>query len=323
MPDLASWFRRGMLGITERTWVQQLFTERPVGRRLATRFVAGEELEDATVVARTLNVRGISVSMDHLGEHVHDAGSAGAALVDYLACLDRIQAEQLDANVSVKLTQLGLGVERSIASGALETLAKRAAKLGTTVTIDMEESTWTESTIELYADVQQRFGNLGVAVQAYLHRTEDDLRRIMPLGGHIRLCKGAYAEPPEVAVQDRRQVDARFRHLLDMLMAAPATYPAIATHDDALIRDTYALARRREGPFEFQMLYGVRPTIQQEILDRGHRLRVYVPYGSQWYPYLTRRLAERPANLALFLRAVVGKSVPVRKNGMSLPATGE
>jgi proline dehydrogenase len=296
-----------MLGITERNWVNHMFTEQPVGRRLATRFVAGEGLDDAVSVARALNRTGITVSMDHLGEHVHDAESAGEALVDYMACLDQIEAQQLDANVSVKLTQLGLAVDPLIASNALETLAKRAAGVGTTVTVDMEESMWTEATIELYAEVQQRFGNLGVAVQAYLHRTADDLRRVMPLGGHIRLCKGAYVEPPEVAVQDKAQVNARFRHLLAMLMAEPATYPAIATHDDALINDTYARARARDRSFEFQMLYGVRPALQQEILQRGHRLRVYVPYGSQWYPYLTRRLAERPANLALFLRAVVGK----------------
>jgi proline dehydrogenase len=296
-----------MLGITERGWVRRLFTEYPIGRRLATRFVAGEEIDDAVEVARVLNHRGMSVSMDHLGEHVHDTGSAAAALADYLACLDQIEEAGLDANISVKLTQLGLGVDRSLAAGALETLAKRAAEIGTTVTVDMEESTWTEPTIELYTDAQLRFGNLGVAVQAYLHRTEDDLRRIMPLGGHIRLCKGAYVEPPDVAVQDKSQVAARFRHLLRVLMSEAGTYPAIATHDDALIRDTYAGARVREDGFEFQMLHGVRPTLQQEILDRGHRLRIYVPYGSQWYPYLTRRMAERPANLALFLRAVVGR----------------
>jgi proline dehydrogenase len=307
VPDLSSLFRRGLLGVTERTWVKRLFTERPVGRHLATRFVAGEELDAAVAVAHALNHRGVSVSMDHLGEHVHDAGSAATALADYMACLDRILAEQLNANISVKLTQLGLGVDRAIAADALEKLVKRAAEVGTTVTIDMEESTWTDATIELYAVAQQRFGNLGVAVQAYLHRTEDDLRSIMPLGGHIRLCKGAYIEPPEVAVQRRRQVEARFRHLLRMLMSDPDTYPAIATHDDALIRETYTRARLREQLFEFQMLYGVRPALQREILDRGHRLRVYVPYGSEWYPYLTRRMAERPANLGLFLRAVVGK----------------
>ena len=307
MPDLSALFRRGMLGVTERTWVKRLFTEHPVGRRLATRFVAGEELEAAVAVAHSLNGQGVTVSMDHLGEHVHDTGSATAALADYMACLDRIAAEQLNANISVKLTQLGLGVDRTIAGDALGALAKRAGEIGTSVTIDMEESTWTDATIELYESTQQSFGNLGVAVQAYLHRTEDDLRRLMSLGGHVRLCKGAYVEPPELAVQDRRQVDARFRHLLRMLMSDPATYPAIATHDDALIRETYAQARLREQLFEFQMLYGVRPALQQEILARGHRLRVYVPYGSQWYPYLTRRMAERPANLALFLRAVVGK----------------
>jgi len=304
---MSSLYRRGMLGITERTWVNRLFTEHPIGRRLATRFVAGEDLDDAVAVAKGLNQRNISVSMDHLGEHVHDPGSAAAALADFLACLDRIESEQLDANVSVKLTQLGLAVDPSIAVSALEALAKRAADVGTTVTVDMEESTWTEATIEMYEGLQQRFGNLGIAVQAYLHRTEDDLRRIMPLGGHIRLCKGAYVEPAAVAVQEKAQVDARFRHLLAMMMAEQGTHPAIATHDDALIRDTYALAVDRSGSFEFQMLYGVRPALQQDIVDRGHRLRIYVPYGSQWYPYLTRRMAERPANLALFLRAVVGK----------------
>lgn len=304
---MSSVYRRGMLGITERGWVNRLFTEHPVGRRLATRFVAGESLEDAVSVAQSLNREGMSVSMDHLGEHVHDAGSAAAALSDYLACLDQIESEQVDANVSVKLTQLGLGVDPSIAASALETLAKRAAGVGTTVTVDMEESTWTDATIELYEEIQQRFGNLGIAVQAYLHRTADDLLRIMPLGGHIRLCKGAYVEPPELAVQAKAQVDARFRHLLAMLMAQPSAYPAIATHDDALINEAYSHAPAREEPFEFQMLYGVRPALQQEIVQRGHRLRVYVPYGSQWYPYLTRRMAERPANLALFLRAVVGK----------------
>ena len=221
MAVIASLYRRGMLGITERTWVNRLFTEHPVGRRLATRFVAGESVDEAVAVAQTLNRQGISVSMDHLGEHVHDAGSAEAALMDYMACLDRIESDQLDANVSVKLTQLGLAVDRTIASSALETLAKRAAEVGTTVTVDMEESTWTEATIELYGGLQQRFGNLGIAVQAYLHRTADDLLKIMPLGGHIRLCKGAYVEPPEVAVQDKAQVDARFRHLLAMLMAEP------------------------------------------------------------------------------------------------------
>lgn len=307
MADMSSLYRRGMLGITERGWVNRLFTEHPVGRRLATRFVAGESLEDAVSVAQSLNRVGMSVSMDHLGEHVHDAGSAAAALSDYLACLDQIESEQIDANVSVKLTQLGLGVDPSIAASALETLAKRAAGAGTTVTVDMEESTWTDATIELYEEVQQRFGNLGIAVQAYLHRTADDLLRIMPLGGHIRLCKGAYVEPPELAVQAKAQVDARFRHLLAMLMTQPSAYPAIATHDHALIDEAYSHAPAREGPFEFQMLYGVRPALQQEIVSRGHRLRVYVPYGSQWYPYLTRRMAERPANLALFLRAVIGK----------------
>lgn len=300
-------YRKALLALTERSLVRRLFTEHTLGRRLATRFVAGEQLDEAVAVARALNGWGISVSLDHLGEHVHDGASAAAALGDYLACLARIEADRLDANISVKLTQLGLGLDGDLASGALATLAERAREAGTTVTVDMEESTWTEATIGLYTEMQERFGNLGVAVQAYLHRTEDDLRKITSLGGHVRLCKGAYVEPPELAVQGAAQVEARFGHLLRMLMRDSSTYPAIATHDEELIRLTYEQARLREDPFEFQMLYGVRPDLQQEIVDRGYRLRVYVPYGSQWYPYLTRRMAERPANLMLFLRAVVGR----------------
>ncbi len=300
-------YRRAMLAVTERGFVQRLFTEHPIGRRLATRFVAGERLDDAVTVTRALNAQGMSVSLDHLGEHVHDRATATDALRDYLGCLDRIEQDGLDANISVKLTQLGLGVDRSAAAEALATLAKRAGEIGTTVTVDMEESTWTEATIQLYADAQQHFGNLGVAVQAYLHRTEDDLTRLTPLGGHIRLCKGAYFEPREVAVQGRRRVNARFGSLLGRLMAEPAVYPAIATHDERLVDLAYAEAQHRDRSFEFQLLYGVRPSLEREILQRGHRLRMYVPYGSQWYPYLTRRMAERPANLMLFLRALAAR----------------
>ena len=227
MPDLSSLFRRGMLGITERTWVNRLFTEYPLGRRLATRFVAGEELPEAVVVARVLNDRGISVSMDHLGEHVHDNGSAAAALSDYLACLDQIEAERLDANISVKLTQLGLGVDRSLALAALETLAKRAAEVGSTVTDDMEESTWTDATIELYSDVQPRFGNLGVAVQADLHRTEfriaEGVRRDTPITSNLKKTSLADALQKMLAPHNLtfRVVDGRI--LIESASTKPET----------------------------------------------------------------------------------------------------
>lgn len=304
---MSTLFRKSLLAVTERGAVQTMFTKFPAGRAVARRFVAGETLDDAVHAARALNSKGASVSLDHLGEHVHDEASATSAKEDYLEILDRISSEGLDANISVKLTQLGMSVDLGQTRDALDELAIKAADAGTTVTVDMEESEWTGTTIDIYEDVQRHRGNLGIAVQAYLFRTGDDLRRLIELGGHIRLCKGAYAEPPEVAYQSKGEVDASFERLLSTLMSADQVRPAIATHDDRLIERTYELAARRQAPFEFQMLYGIRETIQREIMTKGYPLRVYVPYGSQWYPYLTRRLAERPANLLFFARALVGR----------------
>jgi proline dehydrogenase len=302
-----SLFRKSLLAVTERGAVQKMFTKFPAGRAVARRFVAGETLDEAVDAARALNAAGATVSMDHLGEHVHDLSSAESAKEDYLEIIDRIALEGLEANISVKLTQLGMSFDLDQTRAALDELAVKAAEVGTTVTVDMEESEWTGTTIDVYEDVQKHRGNLGIAVQSYLMRTAVDLRRLVDLGGHIRLCKGAYAEPPEVAYQSKGEVDASFERLLKDLMAAEQVRPAIATHDDRLIEMTYAAAAQRTAPFEFQMLYGIRETIQREIMAKGYPLRVYVPYGSQWYPYLTRRLAERPANLVFFARALVGR----------------
>jgi proline dehydrogenase len=299
-------FGHAMLAITERALVRRAFTEFPAARTLAERFVAGEHLDDAVRVARRLNRRGMQVSLDHLGEHVTAAEQVESAAADYLACLDRIGIEGLDANISVKLTQLGLAVDEDLCRKHLDRLAEQAGEVGTTVTIDMEESRYTEATLSVYRDAQGRHGNLGVAIQAYLHRTHSDLGELTPLGGHIRLCKGAYLEPPEIAFQSRGAVQSSFRELLDRLMAAEDTKPAIATHDDELIERTIARTPQRTHAFEFQMLYGIRTDRQADLVARGFPLRVYVPYGSEWYPYLTRRLAERPANLWFFLRAVLG-----------------
>jgi len=242
-----------------------------------------------------------------MGELPADRAEAVRARDDYLACLDRIGESGLPANISVKLTQLGMGLDDELAGKSLDMLATRAADLGTSVTVDMEESQYTSQTIALYEAAQRRHGNLGIAVQAYLHRTKADLDRLIPLGGHIRLCKGAYAEPDEVAVQANDDVDERFDSLLALLMATPATKPAIATHDDARIDLAKSLVPDRQAPFEFQMLYGVRGPMQRELVAAGYPLRIYVPYGVAWYPYLTRRLAERPANVLFFLRALVGR----------------
>jgi proline dehydrogenase len=298
---------RSLLAVTNRTTVRKIFSESRTGRRLSLRFVAGETLDDAAEAARALNASGARVSLDHLGEHVTNAGAAEQARDDYLECLERITEEGLDANISVKLTQLGLGFDYEFAVESLGALAARAAACGTTVTIDMEESELVEPTVSAFEAVQERSGNLGVAVQSYLYRTPADLDRIVVHGGHVRLCKGAYAEPAEVAHQDADRVDAAFDALTRRLMATPAVAPALATHDADRIELAKRLAVGRTDPWEFQMLYGVRTNLQRALIEDGYPLRVYVPYGTAWYPYLTRRMAERPANLMFFLRAAASR----------------
>jgi proline dehydrogenase len=287
--------------------VEKLMTKTRPGRALAQRFVAGDTLDEAVTVARRLNDHGFLVSLDLLGEEVHDRDSALAATEEYLGCLDRIHAEGLDANISVKPTQLGLAIDEDLAMAAITRLGERATLRRTTVTIDMEDSRYTEATVRLFEKGQADNDNFGVALQSCLRRTPSDLERTMPLGGHIRICKGAYVEPPEVALTSKNDVDRAFAAQLRTLMASPSTRPAIATHDSALIDLTRELAAARDHPFEFQMLYGVRPELQQQLVAEGFPLRVYLPFGSQWYPYLTRRLAERPANALFFARALVRK----------------
>jgi proline dehydrogenase len=300
-------FSKVMLKATDLKLSKYLFTDLDAGRKLALRFVAGETLEEAVTVAKQLNERGMSASLDHLGESVSDVGSARAARDDYLACLDEIAEFGLDSNVSVKLTQLGLSLDRELAIDAMRQIAGRAAEVGTSVTIDMEDSPYTDATLDIYELVQREFGNLGVAVQAYLYRTAADISRIAPLGGHIRLCKGAYAEPEKIAMSRKEHVDDSFATLTRQLMDQHDAKPAIATHDGRLIDLTRRLVADRQSPFEFQMLYGIREQLQDELVRQGHPLRIYVPYGSEWYPYLTRRLAERPANTLFFMRALFGK----------------
>lgn len=276
------------------------------GRSLARRFVAGDTLDDALGVAKALNDNGRRVSLDHLGEEVHDRISAIQATDEYLESLHRISDEGLDANISIKPTQLGLAIDDDLALESIGRLATGAAETGATVTIDMEDSRYTEATVSLYEKAQTEHWNLGIAVQTYLHRTPADLDRLIPLEGHIRLCKGAYVEPANVAFQSKAEVDSAYAEQLGVLMRSEGVRPAIATHDESLIDLARRMAPDREGYFEFQMLYGVRPDLQRDLVDEGYPVRVYVPYGSQWYPYLTRRLAERPANAWFFVKAAVG-----------------
>lgn len=286
--------------------VEKLITETRPGRAVAERFVAGDTLDDAVEVAVGLNDQGFSVSLDLLGEEVHDRDTALRAITEYVDCLNRIAEVGLDANISIKPTQLGLAIDEGLAREAIERLGRAADAAGTTVTVDMEDSRYTEATIRLFEFGQGVQGNLGIAVQSYLKRTPEDLKRIMPLGGHVRLCKGAYVESSEIAFTTKDDVDTAFSSLLETLMGAEGTMPAIATHDQVLIDETRRLAGERRGPFEFQMLYGVRPELQRQLVAEDFPIRVYLPFGSRWYPYLTRRLAERPANVLFFARALFG-----------------
>jgi proline dehydrogenase len=286
--------------------VERVITRTRPGKALAGRFVAGDTLPEAVEVAARLNAEGFLVSLDLLGEEVTDLESVTRATDEYLECLEVIREEHLDANISVKPTQLGLAIDESAARSAIERLATGAEAAGTTVTLDMEDSRYTEATVRLFQDAQRAHGNLGIAVQAYLRRTPGDLAVLLPLGGHIRLCKGAYVEPEEVALISSREIDEAFAEQLRALMAAESTKPAIATHDGHLIELAVDLASSRDGPFEFQMLYGVRTRLQRSLVDSGFDLRIYLPFGSQWYPYLTRRLAEKPSNAWLLARAIFG-----------------
>jgi proline dehydrogenase len=288
--------------------IEKLFTSTKPGRAVAERFVAGDTLDSAVAAAKALNRDGFTVSLDLLGEEVTDVDSAHAAVAEYLTCLDRIELEALDANISIKPTQLGLTIDEKLAREAVTRLGGRAAEVGTTVTIDMEDSRYTEATVRLFEQGQSETANFGVALQAYMKRTPADLERLMALGGHIRLCKGAYVEPDEVAIQSKSIVDAAFEQQMRSLMAAESTVPAIATHDSRMLDTGRELASRRSEPFEFQMLFGVRTDVQHELVAQGFPLRIYLPFGSQWYPYLTRRLAERPSNAWFFARALLSGS---------------
>jgi len=287
--------------------LRQQMTSNPVARRVARRFVAGDTLDDAERVIRALNADGIAVALDHLGENTESEGQARAATASYLAALDRIQEQGLDANISVKLTALGLDIGGRLADEEAAKVAARGKEVGTMVGVDMEAHPYVARTLELVERLQASYDDVGVCLQAYLYRSGEDLARLNRSGVPVRLVKGAYSEPPEVAWPDKAQVDDAYARLLEPLLAANP-YPMVATHDPRLVRLTKTLAAklgRDRASFEFQMLYGVRRDLQQQVVAEGYRLRVYVPYGDQWYPYFMRRLAERPANLYFFLSNLV------------------
>jgi len=293
--------------LSRRRGLQRFVTRQRLTASLAYRFVAGDHLDDAVRVVTDVNRRGWSASLDHLGENVTEEHAARAATEDYLAAFERIASERLNANVSVKLTQLGLDISPNLCQELLTRVLARAQQLDNFVRIDMEGSAYTQRTLDLVLALHERYPNCGVVLQSYLLRTADDIARVNAAKVRVRLVKGAYKEPPDVAFAKKTDVDAKFEAGMQQLLLN-GVYPAIATHDDRLIEATKQFARKREIPtdrFEFQMLYGIRRDLQDRLLREGYRVRIYVPYGTEWYPYLMRRLAERPANLLFIVRSLI------------------
>jgi proline dehydrogenase len=315
--------RAALLFLANQRSVHRALMHYDLLRGLAQRYVAGEELADGIVVAQTLNTQRLQVSLDHLGESVTSELEARRATLAYLDALEAIARDRVEAGISLKLTQLGLDVRRELCLAHLRSVLERTRALAEAddpifVRIDMESSAYTQRTLDMHEVFwNEGYRNLGIVLQAYLHRTAADAERAIELGIPVRLCKGAYLEPPHVAFREKAAVDANFARLTEQLLRAGAR-PAIATHDERLIRHAQDVARRERIPpsrFEFQMLFGVRRDLQLRLVRQGYRVRVYLPYGEQWYPYLVRRLAERPANVAFFLRSLLQEAFAGRTDG--------
>ncbi len=290
----------------EKTWA---------GQQLSRRFVAGTTVEDALAATRAVNQLGLSVSVDNLGENVTNAAEARHSAQLYHQLLDQMSEQGFIANVSLKLTHMGLDVDEAMAYQISSALVEHAARLNNFVRVDMEGSAYTQRTLEFVRRLHGSAGfagHVGAVIQAYLYGSEKDVEQLIAEGIRVRLCKGAYKEPPEIAFAKKSDVDANYVLLMKMLLKS-GIYHGIATHDENMIRATIDFAQKERIPpsaFEFQMLYGIRRDLQQKLVKEGWRCRVYIPFGTEWYPYLMRRLAERPANIAFILGNLVKESVP-------------
>ena len=296
-----------LLFLSRQKQLRNLMETSSWGRRLSGRFVAGDALPEALVTCQRINAEGIAVTLDHLGENVTSLAEAAASRDAYMQALNEIVEGKIDGNVSLKLTQFGMDLSVPECRANVEHLVRRAAELGNFVRIDMESSEYTDRTLELVTDLHARYGATGTVIQAYLYRSQKDVEMLCSRGIRVRLCKGAYLEPPTAAFQKKSDVDRNFVALMNILLEK-GVYPAIATHDEKMIEETKRFAEARKisrDSFEFQMLYGIRRDIQRRLVAQGYRLRLYVPYGEAWYPYFMRRLAERPANVFFLARNLV------------------
>lgn len=303
--------RQSLIFLSGNSVARRIAMHAPGARSMARRFVAGESVEDGIRTTRALNDVGMTVTLDYLGESVSRRNEATAAADMYIRMMDRIMEERLDANVSVKLTQMGQDIDRDFVKENARRILDRAREHNMFVRFDMEDGEHLQSTLDLFRSFwDEGYHNVGIVLQSYMFRSEADARMANELGARVRLCKGAYREPPEIAFQEKVDVDRNYVSLMRLLLDE-GTYPAIATHDEAIIRKTtdhVAQKGLESSAFEFQMLYGVRRDLQARLRRQGHRVRIYVPFGGAWYPYLMRRMAERPANMLFIVNAVLAES---------------
>ena len=296
--------RAFLLFLSRRESFKNFMLRFAIFRKTAWRFVAGETIEDAIRAARELNAQGIRATLDLLGENTQSREDAQKSTEAIIGMLDRICAEKIDCNVSIKLTQLGLDLGDDYCQQNLMAILRRAGEINNFIRVDMEDSSYTQRTLDIVARAHQECGHIGTVIQACLYRSEKDVRTLLAQGIGMRLCKGAYLEPSTVAFKKKRDTDANFVRLTKILLES-GLYHGIATHDEAIIEATKQFVRERNLPkdrFEFQMLYGIRRDLQQQLVRDGYRMRIYVPYGARWYPYFMRRLAERPANVFFIAR---------------------
>ena len=296
-----------LLYLAHNATVRNFVVHNRATRAVSRRFVAGEALDDAIEATRALNQRNMHVSLDHLGENVSDAKEAVSAAQDYIAILDRIKQAGVDANISIKLTALGLDVSQELCEQDVCRILEHAQQFPIFVRIDMEGSAYTEQTVDITLRMHKQYEHVGTVIQSCMHSSNKDVEQLIAQGVRVRLVKGAYKEPKTVAFQQKSEVDHNFVRLMTMLLQR-GNYPAIATQDEAIINATCKFARDHgisKSAFEFQMLYGIRRDLQEKLVGQGYNMRIYVPYGSQWYPYLMRRMAERPANLFFVIGNVI------------------
>jgi proline dehydrogenase len=314
--------RNSILFLSDSRLARRIARDAPFASGVARRFVAGETIDDAIEAARALNESGATVTLDYLGEAVHNRAEAAESARVYLQLIERIAAEGLRANISLKLTAMGQDIDEDFLRENLAPLLDLAREHEIFVRFDMESSAYTERTLDFFRRLwDEGYHNVGVVIQSYLYRSEADIRMANELGSRVRLCKGAYKEPEKVAYPEKSDVDANFVRLMKLLLSE-GKYPGLATHDEAMIRATIEYAKEQGIPksaYEFQMLYGIRRDLQRKLIDEGYNMRVYVPFGEAWYPYLMRRMAERPANLFFILDSMIRES-PLRflvgkKNG--------